>query len=105
MAMGHCFGYNEEVLQSDLSPMSALRLNFDALTPETTDIMPEHKTVFGVPVPQFVPQRIISWIDHDAEQEASGSAGTESGKSTTKTVNRRIKPINCTQKGVCGDIR
>lgn len=47
---------------NDLSPVSALRLNFDQLPAETTD--PTTTTsVFGVPVAQFVPQSVISWLD------------------------------------------
>lgn len=46
----------------DLSPVSTLRLNFDQLPAETTDPIPE-KSVFGVPVAQFVPQSVFSWLD------------------------------------------
>lgn len=47
---------------NDLSPVSALRLNFDQLPAETTD--PATTTsVFGVPVAQFMPQSVISWLD------------------------------------------
>lgn len=49
---------------NELSPVSALRLNFDRLPTETTDVINEPKNVFGVPMPQFVPQRVISWLDN-----------------------------------------
>lgn len=75
--MGHCFGYNDGINSVDeLSPVSALRLRFDSLPAETTDIMPESKTVFGLPVPaKFVPQRLVSWIsqDNDADNDDTSS--------------------------------
>lgn len=49
---------------NDLSPVSALRLNFDQLPSETTDVINHTKNVFGVPMPQFMPQRVISWLDN-----------------------------------------
>ncbi|XP_031616329.1 myotubularin-related protein 6 isoform X3 [Contarinia nasturtii] len=57
--------FNGNRLADDLSPVSALRLNFDQLPTETTDTIKPTKNVFGVAVPaQFVPERIISWLDN-----------------------------------------
>lgn len=81
--MGHCFGYTDGTdLVDELSPVSVLRLRFDTLPAETTDIMPESRTVFGLAVPQFVPQRIISWMGQDAED--TDQETTSNGTSTKK---------------------
>lgn len=57
------FFNGNNLVNDDLSPVSVLRLNFDRLPIETTDPVPLNKNVFGVPVPEFVPDSIISWID------------------------------------------
>lgn len=62
MNLGRFFNGNN-IVADDLSPVSVLRLNFDRLPTETTDPVPLTKNVFGVPVPEFVPDRILSWID------------------------------------------
>lgn len=56
--------FNGNNVDDDLSPVSTLRLNFDQLPAETTDPINPTKIVFGVPVPQFVPESIISWLDN-----------------------------------------
>lgn len=64
--MGHFnFIRNSTDSMNDLSPVSALRLNFDRLPIETTDpINQTTNNVFGVSMTQFVPQRVISWLDN-----------------------------------------
>lgn len=64
MNLGRFFNGNNEIVKDDLSPVSVLRLNFDRLPTETTDPVTLTKNVFGVPVPEFVPDKIISWIDN-----------------------------------------
>lgn len=57
--------FNGNSLEDDLSPVSALRLKFDQIPTETTHTINPTKNVLGVPVPtQFVPERIISWLDN-----------------------------------------
>lgn len=63
MNLGRFFNDNS-IVNDDLSPVSVLRLNFDRLPTETTDPVPLTKNVFGVPVPEFVPDKILSWIDN-----------------------------------------
>lgn len=64
-AMSFSQFFNGNSLTEDLSPVSALRLNFDQLPTETTDTITPTKIVFGVSVPaQFVPERISSWLDN-----------------------------------------
>lgn len=64
MNITHFFSGNRSV--DDLSPVSSLRLNFDQLPIETTDTVNPTKNVFGVAVPaQYVPERIISWLDNN----------------------------------------
>lgn len=46
----------------DLSPTSSLRLNFDKLTPETDDPDPQ-KLLWGLPVPPFMSDKVVSWIE------------------------------------------
>lgn len=48
-------------MTDELSPTSIMRLHFDQLTPETDD--PEKKMLFGVPMPPFVSDKVISWIE------------------------------------------
>lgn len=63
MNLSRFFNDNSTV-KDDLSPVSVLRLNFDRLPTETTDPVTLTKNVFGVPVPEFVPDKILSWIDN-----------------------------------------
>lgn len=71
---------------NDLSPVSVLRLNFDNLKSETTDPEPDATNVFGVPVRQLVPQRVISWIGNstksnfDVEVISNASATNNNGQ-------------------------
>lgn len=58
------FFNDNNLVKDDLSPVSVLRLNFDRLPTETTDPVTLTKSVFGVPVPEFVPDSILSWIDN-----------------------------------------
>lgn len=102
MAMGHCFGYTDELAQADLSPVSALRLNFDTLTPETTDEMPDTRTVFGLAVPQFVPQRFMSWMGQDTETQENENLGGGSSDANSGAINDN-KNIIFTKK-VCFDL-
>lgn len=81
----------------DLSPVSALRLNFDDLKTETTDPEPEPKNVFGVPVRQLVPQRVISWIENssaspDSEVEVISIASTSSASNNNEQpcISRKV---------------
>lgn len=60
------FFNDNNLVNEDLSPVSVLRLNFDHLPTETTDPVPLNKNVFGVPVPEFVPDSILSWIDNSS---------------------------------------
>lgn len=103
MAMGHCFGYTDELPQADLSPVSALRLNFDTLTPETTDIMPDSRTVFGLAVPKFVPQRFMSWMGQEtAPQENENLGGGDNNDATAEHSNAiNDNKINVFTKKVC----
>lgn len=64
MNFGKIFHGNNLVKDDDLSPVSVLRLNFDRLPTETTDPITLKKNVFGVPVPEFLPDSILSWIDN-----------------------------------------
>lgn len=62
MNFGRFFNGNN-LVKDDLSPVSSLRLNFDRLPTETTDPVTLTKNVFGVPVPEFIPDSFLSWID------------------------------------------
>lgn len=67
------FFNGNNLVDEQLSPVSALRLNFDQLPTETTDTINPTKNVFGVAVPaQFVPERIISWLDNTNSDDSSG---------------------------------
>lgn len=84
----------------ELSPVSALRTNFDQLKSETTDIVSEQRNIFGVSFPQFVPQRVISWIennankqcesDNDPEISSNISASNTSGNEQCCSVSRKV---------------
>lgn len=65
MSLSNFFNGNNLVNEEDLSPVSVQRLNFDRLPTETTDPITPTKNVFGLPVPQFVPESIISWLDNN----------------------------------------
>lgn len=90
----------EQRNSDDLSPVSALRLNFDNLKTETTDPEPEEKNLFGVPVRQLVPQRVISWIESnslnspiDSDVEVISNASTSSASNNnehTTCVSRKV---------------
>lgn len=87
MSLGQFFNGNRSA--EELSPVSALRLNFDELPTETTDPITPTKNVFGVPVPaQFVPERIISWLDNNdgVTSNSSHSDLTPNSISSDKTI-------------------
>lgn len=79
--------FNGNGTVDDLSPVSALRLNFDQLPTETTDTINPTKNVFGVAVPaQFVPERIISWLDNTNGDNGSGSGGANQSDLTPNST-------------------
>lgn len=99
--MGHnSFGDSAENSMSDLSPVSAQRLNFDRLPIETTDTVNETKNVFGVPMPQFVPQRVLSWLDNTSSNvgNANNQSDTESVGSDRSSSNNNGQCTNVTRK-------
>uniref|UniRef100_A0A1A9W9M5 Myotubularin phosphatase domain-containing protein n=1 Tax=Glossina brevipalpis TaxID=37001 RepID=A0A1A9W9M5_9MUSC len=53
--------FNE--IERQLSPTSALRLSFDNISPETEE--PESKRLFGVPVPPFVSDKVVTWLEEE----------------------------------------
>lgn len=92
-------GHGEKQTADELSPVSALRLNFDNLKAETTDEEVETKSVFGVPVHQFVPQRVISWIgnsappvanEFDDELVSNGSSSASTSNNNESCVSRKV---------------
>lgn len=94
--MGHHVFGGDRLRPDDLSPVSALRLNFDQLKPETTDEDVDSKHLFGVAMPQFVPQRVISWIGNGAsgsESDAeicSTTSGSSSSNNNEPCVSRKV---------------
>lgn len=88
MNLGHFFNGNN--LVNDLSPVSTLRLNFDQLPSETTDPVTPTKNVFGVPVPQFVPERIISWLDNSQVDGGSINCNQSDGDSNSISSDKVI---------------
>ncbi|XP_037941946.1 uncharacterized protein LOC119674861 [Teleopsis dalmanni] len=54
--------FNE--IERQLSPTSALRLSFDNISPETEEPEP-NKRLWGVPVPPFVSEKVVSWIEEE----------------------------------------
>lgn len=90
----------EHRTSDDLSPVSALRLNFDNLKTETTDPIPDTTNVFGLPVRQLVPQRVISWIENnsihspiDSDVEVISNASTSSASNNnehTSCISRKV---------------
>lgn len=99
--MGHQIFGGDRVNSNELSPVSALRLNFDQLASETTDDEVESKHIFGVSLPQFVPQRVLSWIENsangiDPEAEVSSNASGSSASNNNEQspcVTRKVCPI------------
>uniref|UniRef100_A0A1B0FPT2 phosphatidylinositol-3,5-bisphosphate 3-phosphatase n=1 Tax=Glossina morsitans morsitans TaxID=37546 RepID=A0A1B0FPT2_GLOMM len=53
--------FNE--IERQLSPTSALRLSFDNISPETEE--PESKRLWGVPVPPFVSDKVVTWLEEE----------------------------------------
>lgn len=57
--------FNE--IERQLSPTSALRLSFDNISPETDE--PDiNKRLWGVPVPPFVSDKVVSWIEEEFQE-------------------------------------
>lgn len=97
--MSHPICGGGKVSSAELSPVSALRLNFDQITSETMDEDVETKIIFGVSLPQFVPQRVISWIENSAgggESDADGGSNA-SGSS----VSNNNEHAACVSRKVC----
>lgn len=95
--------YDGNNADDDLSPVSALRMNFDQLPTETTDPITPSKNVFGVPVPQFVPESIISWLDNNVDAGSLNVNQLDSQLSPSDTVvfsNNELN-INPIVKKVC----
>lgn len=86
-------GHSSSGAMDDLSPVSALRLNFDRLPNETTDEPISIKNVFGVPIPQFVPQSVISWLDKTNISGNKMLSNYSNGKSTVIFSN--VLSLNC----------
>lgn len=57
--------FNE--IERQLSPTSALRLSFDNISPET-DEPDVNKRLWGVPVPPFVSDKVVSWIEEEFQE-------------------------------------
>lgn len=54
--------FNE--IERQLSPTSALRLSFDNISPESEE--PDvNKRLWGVPVPPFVSDKVVNWIEEE----------------------------------------
>lgn len=101
-------GHSSSDAMDDLSPVSALRLNFDRLPNETTDEPISIKNVFGVPIPQFVPQGVISWLDKTNISGNTMLSNYSNGKSTaifsnvlSLNCNRNHDPSNTVTRKVC----
>lgn len=97
--MGHHIFGGDRMHSDELSPVSALRLNFDQLTSKTTDEDVETKNIFGMSLPQFVPQRIISWIGNGAGgTESDAEVGSNASGSSVKNNNEQSP---CVSRKVC----
>ncbi|XP_016929607.2 phosphatidylinositol-3,5-bisphosphate 3-phosphatase MTMR6 isoform X1 [Drosophila suzukii] len=55
--------FNE--IERQLSPTSALRLSFDNISPESEEPPDGNKRLWGVPVPPFVSEKVVSWIEEE----------------------------------------
>lgn len=77
--------FNE--IERQLSPTSALRLSFDNISPETEE-PPDGKRLWGVPVPPFVSEKVVSWI----EEEFNEAPVYYNGNSVLKKVTRPRSP-------------
>lgn len=98
------FFNGNNMVHDDLSPVSALRLNFDRLPTETTDPIEPTKNVFGVPVPQFVPESIISWLDNtyiDTEINQTNQSDTQSNGSASEKIIISNNELSNTTRKVC----
>lgn len=96
--MGHCFGYGGATLEADLSPVSALRLHFDTLTPETTDPMADNIWKFGLPVSEFIPQGFASWMGQSASSRVANEANAASNDSKKKALNLKVCLVQLCKK-------
>lgn len=95
--LNNFFNGNNLANEDDLSPVSTLRLNFDRLPTETTDPVTPTKNVFGVPVPQFVPESIISWLDNsDSGINQFNQTDTQSNGSASEQVIFSNSELNST---------
>lgn len=98
--MGHHIFGGDTVNFDELSPVSALRLNFDQLTSETTDEDIESKNLFGVSMPQFVPQRVRSWIENRTNSSADSDVDVCSNASGSSVSNNN-EQLACVSRKVC----
>lgn len=102
MGHHHIFG-GDEIAADQLSPVSALRLNFDQLAAENIDDEEETKNIFGVSMPQFVPQRVLSWIENsNSANGGESNADTNSNASGSSVVNNNQHSMaSCVCRKVC----
>lgn len=74
----------DEPKSDDLSPVSALRLRFDSLTPEAAEDeddndSKEDKKIFGVSIP-FVRQKVVAWMGGGSTQKYSVDVDSHSSE-------------------------
>jgi len=81
--------FNE--IERQLSPTSALRLSFDNISPESEEPPDGNKRLWGVPVPPFVSEKVVSWI----EEEFNEAPVFYNGNSVLKKV--YLTPIYANQ--------
>lgn len=62
----------------------AFKQNFDLVTPETDE--PQPKQLWGLPMPEFVPETFVSWVEHLQEEPHYELHG----KDVIKKVNEKL---------------
>lgn len=99
--MGHHIFGGDKVNVDELSPVSALRLNFDQLANETTDEEVETKNIFGVAVPQFVSQRVISWMGNSVNGSESVPDTDVTSNASAASASNNNEQLPCVSRKVC----
>lgn len=87
----------DEQKSDDLSPVSALRLRFDSLTPETADDddneLKDERKIFGVSIPPFVRQRVVAWMGGGNTPKYNIDAGIHSNENINGERHVCIKKV------------
>jgi myotubularin-related protein 6/7/8 len=59
-------------MTDELSPTGSFKQNFDLISPECDE---EQKSLFGVPLPPFLSEKVVNWVEETFPSSTAGHSG------------------------------